>query len=45
MMDFFVKKAIDDADIILYVIEMGEKINIEKLHQKFIDGTIPVIIL
>jgi GTP-binding protein Era len=45
MMDF-VKEAIDDADIILYVIEMGEKINIEKkLHQKFIDSTIPVIIL
>ena len=45
MMDF-VKEAIEDADIILYVIEMGEKINIEKkLHQKFTDGTIPVIIL
>lgn len=45
MMDF-VKEAIEDADIILYVIEMGEKINIEKkLHQKFTDGTVPVIIL
>ena len=45
MMDF-VKEAIDDADIILYVIEMGEKINVEKkLHQKFVDGTIPVIFL
>ncbi len=45
MMDF-VKEAIEDADIILYVIEMGEKINIEKkLHQKFINGTVPVIIL
>jgi|TARA_B100001057_G_scaffold129869_1_gene128927 GTP-binding protein Era len=45
MMDF-VKEAIEDADIILYVIEMGEKINIEKkLHQKFLDGTVPVIIL
>ena len=45
MMDF-VKEAIDDADIILYVIEMGEKINIEKkLHQKFLDGMIPIIIL
>ena len=45
MMDF-VKEAIEDADIILYVIEMGEAINIEKkLHQKFMDGTIPVIIL
>ena len=45
MMDF-VKEAIEDADIILYVLEMGEKINIEKkLHQKFTDGTVPVIIL
>ena len=45
MMDF-VKEAIEDADIILYVIEMGEKINIEKkLHQKFTDGAVPVIIL
>ena len=45
MMDF-VKEAIDDADIILYVIEMGEKINVEKkLHQKFVDATIPVIFL
>lgn len=45
MMDF-VKEAIEDADIILYVIEMGEKINIEKkLHQKFTDGTVPVMIL
>tara|TARA_B100001093_G_scaffold351998_1_gene336456 strand:+ start:2064 stop:2939 length:876 start_codon:yes stop_codon:yes gene_type:complete len=45
MMDF-VKEAIEDADIILYVIEMGEKINIEKkLHQKFTDGTVPVLIL
>ena len=45
MMDF-VKEAIDDADIILYVIEMGEKINIEKkLHQKFLNGMIPIIIL
>ncbi len=45
MMDF-VKEAVEDADIILYVIEIGEKINIEKkLHQKFVDGTIPVIFL
>lgn len=45
MMDF-VKEAIDDADIILYVIEMGEKINVgKKLHQKFVDGTVPVIFL
>ena len=45
MMDF-VKEAIDDADIILYVISIGEKINIEKkLHQKFLDGMIPIIIL
>ena len=45
MMDF-VKEAIEDADIILYVLEMGEKINIEKkLHQKFTDGAVPVIIL
>ena len=45
MMDF-VKEAIDDADIILYVISIGEKINIEKkLHQKFLDGTVPIIIL
>jgi len=45
MMDF-VKEAIEDADIILYVLEMGEKINIEKkLHQKFTDGTVPVLIL
>jgi len=45
MMDF-VKEAIEDADIILYVLEMGEKINIEKkLHRKFTDGTAPVIIL
>ena len=45
MMDF-VKEAIEDADIILYVLEMGEKINIEKkLHQKFTDGIVPVIIL
>ena len=45
MMDF-VKEAIDDADIILYLIEMGERINIEKkLHQKFLDGMIPIIIL
>ena len=45
MMDF-VKEAIEDADIILYVLEMGEKINIEKkLHQKFTDGTVPVMIL
>ena len=45
MMDF-VKEAVEDADIILYIIEIGEKINVEKkLHQKFIDGTIPVIFL
>ena len=45
MMDF-VKEAVDDADIILYIIEIGEKINVEKkLHQKFVDGTIPVIFL
>tara|TARA_S200000501_G_scaffold21082_1_gene18585 strand:+ start:4713 stop:5588 length:876 start_codon:yes stop_codon:yes gene_type:complete len=45
MMDF-VKEAVEDADIILYVIEIGEKINVEKkLHQKFVDGTIPVIFL
>lgn len=45
MMDF-VKEAVEDADIILYIIEIGEKINVEKkLHQKFVDGTIPVIFL
>ena len=45
MMDF-VKEAVEDADIILYVIEIGEKINIEKkLHQKFVDATVPVIFL
>ena len=33
MMDF-VKEAIDDADIILYVLEMGKKINIEKNYIK-----------
>ncbi len=45
MMDF-VKEAVEDADIILYVIEIGEKFNIEKkLHQKFVDATIPVIFL
>ena len=45
MMDF-VKEAVEDADIILYVIEIGENINIEKkLHQKFVDGTVPVIFL
>ena len=42
----FVKEAVEDADIILYVIEIGEKINIEKkLHQKFVDATVPVIFL
>jgi len=45
MMDF-VKEAVEDADIILYVIDIGEKINIEKkLHQKFVDATVPVIFL
>ena len=45
MMDF-VKEAVEDADIILYVIEIGQKINVEKkLHQKFVDGTITVIFL
>ena len=45
MMDF-VKAALDDADVLVYMVEIGEKdLKDEKFFQKIINSKIPVILL
>ena len=45
MMDF-VKSALDDADILIYMVEVGEKeLKNESFFNKIINSTIPVILL
>ena len=45
MMDF-VKSALDDADILIYMVEVGEKeLKNEGFFQKIINSEIPVILL
>ena len=42
----FVKEALDDADILIYMIEIGEKkINDESYFQKIKSSKVPVIVL
>jgi GTP-binding protein Era len=45
MMDF-VKAALDDADVLVYMVEIGEKdLKDEKLFEKIINSKIPVLLL
>ena len=45
MMDF-VKSALEDADVLLYMVEIGEKsIKDSEVHKKILSAKIPTLIL